>query len=456
MRIKPYDEYKNSESKLVKKIPAHWDESPLKWHIQSNDGGTWGEEPVGGEHDALVLRSTEQTVDGNWCIERPAKRSLSESENKATLLEEGDLLITKSSGSSLHIGKTTLVTRHIADLRCHYSNFMQRLRLKSSLRPKLCWYILNNNLSREQFNYLSNSTTGLANLNAKTIGSIYIPIPKEAEQVSILNFLDKETAKIDDLISKQEQLIELLHERKQATISTATTNGLNPSAPKKHSGVEWLEEVPEHWAIKKISKVTTKITNGYVGPTRDILRKEGIPYIQATHVKEGELRFDQNYFVDKDWSDNHAKSILTEGDVLIVQTGAGTGDIGYVSKKESGFNCHALIILSSKEELCGQYLANVLMSAYGKQYLESIQTGGMHPHLNCGNVKFMQIPIPPICEQLEIISLIKARSKKFNELISQAEKSVSVLKERRSALISAAVTGQIDVHGLVDEEEVAV
>ena len=143
---------------------------------------------------------------------------------------------------------------------------------------------------------------------------------------------------------------------------------------------------------------------------------------------------------------SHAKSILAEGDVLIVQTGAGTGDVGLVSRNEVGFNCHALIIVASlKDLLSGPYLSSVLQSDFGRQKLESIQTGGMHPHLNCGNVKFLEVPIPPLAEQTAIIEFLKTETAKFDTLSAEAQRAIDLLQERRTALISAAVTGQIDV-----------
>src|SRR5690606_24750285 len=132
--------------------------------------------------------------------DEPAMRKLSDSEIKAALLSEGDLVVTKSSGSSLHIGKTTLVTPEIAARRCCYSNFMQRIRVRETFVPSFAWYVMNNGISRVQFDVLSNSTTGLANLNGSMIGELLIPVPPVIDQRAIAAFLNRETAKIDTLI----------------------------------------------------------------------------------------------------------------------------------------------------------------------------------------------------------------------------------------------------------------
>ena len=282
--------------------------------------------------------------------------------------------------------------------------------------------------------------------NYTAMKDIQMPDVPYTEQTKIAAFLDHETARIDTLIEKQERLIELLKEKRQAVISHAVTKGLNPDAPMKDSGVEWLGEVPAHWEVKAISKITNKITNGYVGPTRDILVLEGVPYIQATHIKNGKVQFKNEFFVRKLWSKTHAKSILHKDDILIVQTGAGTGDVALVSSSEEGYNCHALIILTPKKNIIyGEFVSYTLQSQYGYSKLFSIRTGGMHPHLNCNEVKFVQLPIPPLTEQNEIILFLHQKIDRFNKLIYRQKLTINLLRERRSAIISAAVTGKIDI-----------
>lgn len=208
--------------------------------------------------------------------------------------------------------------------------------------------------------------------------------------------------------------------------------------------------MPEHWDVRKLNSFSTKITNGNVAPTRDILVEYGILYAQATHIKGRKILFDGAYFVTREWSETHAKSILGLGDVLIVQTEAGTGDIGLVSQNEVGFNCHALIIVSvDYMVMYGEFLAALLQSTYGRETLSSIQTGAMHPHLNCGEVKFMTLPVPPIQEQTAKVRSISSSLNQHDSLTKEAIKAIDLLKERRNALISAAVTGKIDVRGIV-------
>jgi type I restriction enzyme S subunit len=295
---------------------------------------------------------------------------------------------------------------------------------------------------------------GFTRINLRTGSLLSVPVlsPPAAEQRAIAAFLDRETTKIDALIAEQERLIELLQEKRQAVISHAVTKGLDPSAPMKPSGVEWLGEVPAHWEVRRIASISTKITNGYVGPTRDILTSGGVRYLQSLHIKNNSIVFDVPYFVSQEWSERHAKSILEAGDVLIVQT----GDIGQVAVVNAEFkhcNCHALIIVTpTKSEIAGDWLGWVLNSKYGFHTLLSIQTGALHPHLNCSDVRDVWVPVPPLTEQLELVSLIVGSIVRSDVLADGARKAIALLTERRSALISAAVTGQIDVRNSVAVE----
>ncbi len=202
-------------------IPAGWEVKDLKYLLDRNDGGVWGEDFD--DEGTPVLRSTEIDISGEWRLDEFAKRKLTPQEKQKALLKEGDLLITKSSGSELHIGKTALVNKEIDELECCFSNFMQRLRPNKGVSSKLLFYFFNSYIAREQYNYFSQSTTGLANLSEGLFGQIiFVKIP-ESEQKQIVTFLERETAKIDGMMKKVEMQIEKLQEYRQALITNAVT-----------------------------------------------------------------------------------------------------------------------------------------------------------------------------------------------------------------------------------------
>ncbi|EPK5308939.1 restriction endonuclease subunit S, partial [Pseudomonas aeruginosa] len=366
--------------------------------LDSNDGGVWGDDPTG-EGDTLVLRSTDQTVDGNWKLTDPAPRNLSAKERASALLIEGDLVVTKSSGSSLHIGKTTLVTADIAKQGCCYGNFMQRLRVNSSFTPKLAWYVMNNELARAQLDLLSNSTTGLANLNGTLIGEILLPVSTVAEQTQIARFLDHETARIDALIEEQQRLIELLKEKRQAVISHAVTKGLDPTAPMKDSGVEWLGEVPAHWVVaglKRFWSVTDckHITAEFVD--------EGIPLASIREV--------QSRYVDLDNAKQTTEVFyrqlieggreLVAGD-LIFSRNATVGEVAQVANWHPPFAMGQDVCVLKKQYqwLSSDYLQAVLRSPVVTVQLDNLMIGSTFKRVNVEDIRGLVVPMPPEKEQ---------------------------------------------------------
>ena len=152
---------------------------------------------------------------------------------------------------------------------------------------------------------------------------------------------------------------------------------------------EWLSELPVGWKAIQLARLNNKLTNGFVGPTRDILCESGVRYLQSLHIKGGRIIFDTPYFVSAEWSAAHQKSVLRSGDVLIVQTGD-IGQVAAVTDEFAGCNCHALIIVSVKRKMIdGFFLSAVLRSHYGFHSLKSVQTGALHPHLNCTNKRYI-------------------------------------------------------------------
>lgn len=278
-------------------------------------------------------------------------------------------------------------------------------------------------LQEEYYRFGRGIVADLWSTNYSEMRNIMLALPPMIEQRAIGSFLRHELGKVDALVAEQQRLIELLQEKRQALVSRAVTKGLDPDALMKQSGIEWLGNVPAHWELRSLSSITEKITNGYVGPTRDILVDAGVRYLQSLHIKGNQIRFDVPYYVSEEWSNQHRKSILESGDVLVVQTGD-IGQVAVVPEKFAGCNCHALIVISSdRTVLLGTWLAWCLNSDYGFHTLLSIQTGALHPHLNCGNVKTVTIPLPPTNEQSPIVEFIDHNIVSLDELIAAVNRA---------------------------------
>jgi type I restriction enzyme M protein len=219
-----------------------------------------------------------------------------------------------------------------------------------------------------------------------------------------------------------------------------------PDAWIDHEKTKVGYEIPfnRHFYVFKPPRPLSEIDAELKGVT------DRIRYLQSLHIKNNEVVFNTPYFVSPEWSSQHAKSILETGDVLIVQTGD-IGQSAVVTDEFAGCNCHALIVVAPVRSVVdGEWIAWALNSEYGLHTLLSIQTGALHPHLNCGDVKDVALPLPSMQEQKNIVSYIKERSRIFDNLTSEAHRAITLLQERRTALISAAVTGQIDVRHLAD------
>ncbi len=242
---------KDSGTEWIGEIPEDWVTIKAKYIIAENDGGIWGNDPQEVELSKIVIRSTEQTIDGKWDISNPAYRDLSNENYHQYLIRPGDLLITKSSGSKLHIGKTTLADDYFITHECYYSNFLQRIRVKETCHPKYIWYLLNSNITRQQFVYRQNSTSGIGNINSSDIENIYIPLPSFEKQSKIIAFLDQKCAEIDTLTSDIETQIETMEQYKRSVITEAVTKGLDPDAERKDNGRDWLGLIPKAWILQK-------------------------------------------------------------------------------------------------------------------------------------------------------------------------------------------------------------
>jgi len=402
--MEKYPSYKPSGISWLGDIPENWDSVRLKYYLESNDGGVWGIDLNGIDEPTFVFRSTEINVDGTWNLtEEPELRILTENEKNKALLKNGDLLLTKSSGSQLHIGKTALVNKEIEEKKCCYSNFMQRLRPLSIESSKFLHIFLNSQLSREQYNYLSNTTTGLANLSAGLLNDIIVPSPPENEQTTIANYLAEKTAQLDTLISNKQKLIELLKEERTAIINDAV-NGKG-----------------KNWEKKKL-KYVAKLKSGD-GITSDDIRPEGDYPVYGGNGLRG--------YTDK---------YTHEGDyILIGRQGALCGNINYANGKFFASE-HAVVvsILNDSEFI---WLGKLLRSMNLNQYSQA----SAQPGLSVEKIQNLTIPVPSIKEQTAIVKHIQTETQRIDNPISKIEKEIELLREYRTALISEVVTGKVKI-----------
>lgn len=273
--------------------------------------------------------------------------------------------------------------------------------------------------------------------------------PPVQEQDAIADFLDRETAKIDALIAEQEKLIALLAEKRQATISRAVTRGLDPNVPLKDSGVPWLGKVPAHWEACPL-RYLAKVGNGST-PSRDnaaYWAETGFPWLNSSVVNQDEVTESDQFVTDLALKECHLP-VVTPPAVLMGITGQGktrgmVAKLGFVAT----VNQHLAYIKPSSEMLDEDFLLRVFESAYEYLRTESDGAGSTKGAITCDQVSRLHIPLPEIGEQVQIAAYLNQMTQRFDSLKEEALTAVTLLKERRAALISAAVTGKIDVRQL--------
>lgn len=274
-------------------------------------------------------------------------------------------------------------------------------------------------------------------------------LPTRIEQTQIARFLDRETARIDELIAEQQRLIELLKEKRQAVISHAVTKGLDLTVPMKDSGVEWLGEVPEHWDVMQFKFVTNLMQTGPFGSQlhADEYIENGVPLINPAHIVNGQIVPDSNVSVDSKIKDQLPRHHLKENNLILARRGE-LGRCAVVRQQHSGWLCGSgsmRVELSNK--LMSEYAYLLISSEAVKAELSVTSKGSTMDNLNPEILGAIRLPIPLNAEQKKILEKVKEISEQYDKLTNLACRQVELLQERRSALISAAVTGKIDVRG---------
>ena len=315
-------------------------------------------------------------------------------------------------------------------------------RLFDSTYAKSCFEVRANGLTR-------------VGLGQYELDNVELPFPPRAEQSQIAAFLDRETAKIDALVAEQQRLMELLKEKRQAVISHAVTKGLNPKAAMKPSGIEWLGDVPEHWEtkpLKAVAKLFGRIGfRGYT--TEDIVDEgQGAITLSPSNMVEGKLALEKCTFISWDKYNESPEIQIAAHDVLIVKTGSTFGKTAFVDRVDQPMTINPQIAVFKNVVCAPQFLFHVLNTPAIQSLIEISNKGSTIPTMTQEAVGNFWIGLPPHSEQIEIVAFIEAEQAQLNELSAEAQRAIDLLQERRTALISAAVTGQIDVRPLLKKE----
>lgn len=280
-----------------------------------------------------------------------------------------------------------------------------------------------------------------------------VVLPAIEEQAAIATFLDRETAKIDALVAEQERLIALLREKRQAVISHAVTKGLNPDAPMKDSGIEWLGEIPAHWEILPLTRVVRQFVD-YRGATPNKV-DEGVPLLTAATIKEGVIDHSRDpvFISEAEYETRMTRGFPAKGDLLLT-TEAPLGESALIEDEHVAPGQRMILMKMEPAYMLSSYLLAHFHSQFGQAELWTRASGSTASGIRADRLRASLVAVPPLDEQQAIAEYIVEQTKSFGAIDVEANTAINLLQERRAALISAAVTGKIDVRAQAPQSNV--
>ncbi|MDL1968195.1 MAG: restriction endonuclease subunit S [Deltaproteobacteria bacterium] len=444
--MKPYPKYKDSGVEWIGEVPERWEVKKLKWLAKIRLSNI---DKKSKERELTVELCNYVDVYYNDSITSKIefmKATARQDQIDILSLEEGDILITKDSESPDDIAVPAYVPSSLHGVVCGYHLAHIRPYEKHANGNYLFRSFSAYGIS-DQFEISANGVTRFGIGKQAIDNSVFLTPPLE-EQTAIAAYLDRKTAQIDNLISKKQKLIELLKEERVATINQAVTKGLNPDAPMKDSGIEWLREIPAHWEVKKLKYVSIIISKGTTPSTigKDITARGEIRFIKAENIENNNLKPKPAFFVDEKTNDILKRSQLEKYDILFVIAGATIGKVAVLTDEFLPANTNqAVSFIRLKPYVNVKFIWYWLQSSRINEltWLNAVQSA--QPNLSMENLGNFCVTYPTGSQQDEIVFQIESETTKTDQIITKIKKQIDLLKEYRIALISNVVTGKIDV-----------
>lgn len=428
-RYQAYQEYRKLDYPFLDKLPMSWKVKPLK--VVSNfRQGKLHEPFIHEDGKYICVNSRFVSTEGQkykFCT-----KNLSPVNHKDILMVMSDLPNGRALAKALYVAET--------------NNYALNQRVCAVTATKVNSRFLYYQLNRNDYFLAFDDGCNQTNLSNDVFKNYPVLIPTEEEQQKIANFLDHETAKIDTLIAKQEKLIELLKEKRQAVMSHAVTHGLNPDAPMKDSGVEWLGKVPEHWSVTVIKRCL-EVKDGTHDTPKYVDKSEtSFPLITSVNFIGDSIDFENaKYINEHDHLEIIKRSNAETGDVLMSMIGGNIGK-ALIIQDDANFSIKNVALFKAKGNLpIAKYLLYYLQSGLLDIQISLVNRGGAQGFLSLGDLRNLVYFKQPIPELNEIVNYLDDKVGKIDQISQKANSKILLLKERKIALISAAVTGKIDV-----------
>jgi type I restriction enzyme S subunit len=435
MSFPRYERYMDSEVEWLGEVPEHWDVIPLKRLADFINGDAfkpteWAESGV----PIIRIQNLNGGEEFNYYEGEVEPRYL---------VHDGDLLFGWSGNRGTSFGPFLWRRKEVCALNQHI------FRVVPATLPKQALYWTLKAVTAHVEDQ-AHGIIGMVHITKGDLGAINVPIPPEEEHRTLATFLDRETAKIDALVEEQRRLIELLKEKRQAVISHAVTKGLNPNIPMKSSDVDWIGQVPGHWAVTRLGYFAT-VENGTT-PSRENLEywTDGqIPWLASGEVNQLNITEATEFITEQALAESSLR-LLPEGTIVVGLVGQGkTRGMSAILRMTATINQN-LAAICPGPKILSEYILYLFQAMY--ESLREDGRGGNQAAINCKMLTSLQIPVPTISEQKVISAFLDKLTEETNTLESEADDAIRLLQERRSALISAAVTGKIDVRNYTPKE----
>ena len=433
-KFETYPEYKDSGEEWLGEIPQRWGKLRMKFLFTDTS------EKNRPNEELLSVTQDKGVIPRSWVENRMVMPSGALESFK--FIQKGDFCISlRSFEGGLEY--------------CHHDGIVSPaytvLRKQKEVEEKYFRYLFK---SSSFISEMQTSIVGIRegkNISYDELRYSLLPIPPNEEQITIADFLDDKVGKIDEAIAQKEQLIQLLTERKQIIIQNAVTKGLNPNAPMKDSGIEWIGQIPEHWELTSLKRFVQVQSGVTLNGTRS--QGDDFPYLRVANVQDGYLDIESLKTI-KIPSSEAKKYLLKKGDVIVTEGGdidkLGRGAVWSGEISPCLHQNHVFAIRCRSTRLPNDYLSSILGAQYARRYF--IETATKTTNLastNKTHLKNFPVLLPPEDEQINILDYIVENTGKFDTAINHAQIAIKKLKEYKATLINSAVTGKINVftHG---------
>lgn len=441
--MKAYPEYKESGVTWVGKLPSHWNAMPLKYAVIVNREALT--EQIEGDFELQYIDIG--NVNESGIINPPEKMKFVDAPSRARrIIKKNDTII-----STVRTYLKAVAFIENDDKNLIASTGFATLTSLAQTYPKYLYYLVS---SQGFVDTVSANSTGVSYpaITSTELAQISAWLPPLPEQQAIADFLDRKTAQIDTLIEKKQRQIDLLHEQRTALINHAVTKGLNLNAPMKDSGVEWLGEIPSHWEVIRIKLIEgnseTAVQTGPFGAqlhASDYM-DDGVPLILIKHVNNLRISNEDLPRISPEKAEQLSMYRLKKGDIVFSRVGS-IGRIALVDEQQEGWLISGQMLrMRIRNPKVHHPFAIYAITGYSSQiYFDLTSVGSTRDSINTDILRNFPVPIPPLPEQQAIAEFLDRKTAQLDTLIEKIKYQIDLLHEQRTALISAAVTGKIDV-----------